>query len=84
MSPAIDEFIDELATDPTTAAHAQPVADALQAIDLEGDGVPQAAVFMAVAAAVCRTPGSLLHRLRMLAALTEFKGRIRISRELFR
>ena len=72
-----------LRADPAFAPAADQLENAFRALDVEGDTNPDAAGLVAVIEYVCRAKkGSLLNRLRLLAELAEFKGKIKVPRAL--
>jgi hypothetical protein len=79
---AMDDFIAEMRADPTFAPGAGQLEAAFRNLDVEGDTNPNAAGLVAVIEYVCRAPGSLLHRLRLLDELVAYEGRVRIPRAL--
>ncbi len=71
-----------LRADSAFAPAADQLENAFRALDAEGDTNPNAAGLVALIEYVCRAKGSVLNRLRMLAEIAEFKGKISIPRAL--
>jgi hypothetical protein len=78
----LDAFIRELRADPRLAPAADQLAKAFEDLDVEADGNPNCAGMMALIEHVCRAPGSLLNRLRLLVELAEHEGVVTIPRAL--
>jgi hypothetical protein len=69
MTSAIDAFAAELRADPDLAAHADAALSALEAVDLEGDGNPEAATLFDAVLWITRQPVSADERIKALCAL---------------
>ena len=77
-------FIAEMRADPALAPAADQLEDAFRNLNVEGDTNPNAAALVALIEYVCRAKGSLLNRLRMLAEIADFKGKVSIPRALLK
>jgi hypothetical protein len=79
MTRAIDAFVAEVRADPGLAAHADAVADAFHAVDLEGDGNRNAVAFFEGLLWIIRQPVSMAERVRALHDLAAFKGEVVVN-----
>jgi hypothetical protein len=61
---------------------ADQIAEALRAVDAEGDGNPDAVCLLAAVAAICRGHGSIETRLRLLSRLIGHDAVISMTRTL--
>jgi hypothetical protein len=76
MIAGTELFFLQLCGDPELAPHAKPIADALDALDREGDGNPSAAgLFHVLHWVLCHREHSVDEKLDMCHRLIRLKGR---------
>jgi hypothetical protein len=74
--PGTELFFLQMCGDPDLAPHAKPIADALDALDREGDGSPDAAgLFHVLHWVICHREHSVDEKLDMCHHLIRMKGR---------
>jgi hypothetical protein len=76
----LSAFVDELRADQRTAASADGVADALCAMDIEGDVNPNAAALLGAIGALVRMPGTLHEKVSAIERLVGTDGKLVVSR----
>jgi hypothetical protein len=79
MLVAVESFIAEMRADPVLRDHADACAAALEAIDLEGDGTPDAIILMQAVEWIAKQPRTLDEKLKALHKLFAQTGRVRID-----
>jgi hypothetical protein len=79
MTRAVDAFVAEVRANPDLAVHADAVADAFHAVDLEGDGNRNAVAFFEGLLWIIRQPVDMAERVRALHELAAFKGEVVVN-----
>jgi hypothetical protein len=74
--PGTEPFFLQMCADPELAPHAKSISDALDALDREGDGLPDAAgLFHCLYWVLCHREHGVDEKLAMVDKLIHLKGR---------
>jgi len=76
---AVDAFLDECRADPRYAADAPAIAEALEALCLEGEDSPDAIALMDAVNWVLKQPRTLDERFEVLGRLFSLNGKINVD-----
>jgi hypothetical protein len=77
MIPGTEPFFMQMCADPALAEHAKPIADCLDALDREGDGLPDAAGQFAVLYwIICHREHDVREKIEMCHRVLSLKGRV--------
>ena len=76
---AVKAFLDECRADPRYAADAPDIAEALEALYLEGDDTADAIAFMDAVTWVLRQPRALDERFEVLGRLFSLNGKVTVD-----
>ena len=76
---AVDAFLDECRADPRYAADAPTIAEALEALYLEGDDSADAIALMDAVTWVLKQPRTLDERFEVLGRLLSLNGKITVD-----
>jgi hypothetical protein len=79
MHSAVESFIAEMRADPVLAGHAEECDRSLRALDLKGDGSPDAIILMQAVEWIAGQRRTLEEKLRACHKLFAQKGHVRID-----